>query len=80
MITYGGQAIGTATGGVGFTPLIITLNSRASVAAVTALMKNITFGTRKAHVTALPRKISMVLTDGKGGTSNTVETTVNVTN
>lgn len=79
-ITYGGQEIGTAFGGLGNSPLVITLNSRASVAAVSALMKNITFGTKRARLTALPRTVSMVMTDGSGGTSNTVQTTVNVTN
>lgn len=79
-ITYGGQEIGTAFGGLGTNSLVITLNSRASVAAVNALMKNITFGTKRARLTTLPRTVSMVMTDGSGATSNTVNTTVNVTN
>ncbi|MDB5337171.1 MAG: Serine protease, subtilase family, partial [Planctomycetaceae bacterium] len=79
-ITFGGQVIGTATGGTASNPLVITLNNTASIEATTALMKNITFGTAKGHLTALPRTLRMVLTDGSGGTSAAVLTTVNVTN
>lgn len=79
-ITFGGQVIGTLSGGVGNTPMVISLNSKATATAVTALMKNITFGTSKKRLAAVPRTVSMVMTDGSGGTSNAVEAVVNVTN
>jgi hypothetical protein len=80
-LTYGGQEIGTVSGGNGSNPLVIILNSKASIEATTALMRNITFGTKKGGLTALPRTIRMTLTDGSGGTSTPpVQSVINVTN
>jgi len=79
-LTYGGQVIGTVSGGTKGAPLVITLNSKASIEATEALMRNITFSTRRARLSTLPRTISMSLTDGNGGTSSTVQSVINVTN
>lgn len=79
-LTYNGQVIGTVSGGTKGSPLVITLNDKASIAATEALMRNITFSTARARLSAVPRTISMVLTDGQGGVSNTIQSTVNVTN
>ena len=78
-LTYGGQIIGTVSGGTRGEALVITLNNRASIEATTALMRNITFSTARARLSTLPRTISMTLTDGNGGTSGPVESVVNVT-
>lgn len=83
-ITFSGVVIGTFKGGKPKNgvpqPLIITLNSNATIAATTALMKNIMFSTSKTKITALPRTVSMVMTDGKQGLSNPAVTTIDVTN
>ena len=80
-ITYGGVEIGVATGGKANIPLQITLNNKASAAAVEALLRNITFETAKAkkQLVAQPRGIQFTMTDGRGGTSTTVTKAVNVT-
>ncbi|MDB5387767.1 MAG: putative extracellular nuclease, partial [Planctomycetaceae bacterium] len=79
-ITYNGVVIGNAHGGTGGSNLVITLNSKASVAATQALLRNITFGTSKTRLAPVARNVQLTMTDGSGGTSQTVTTTINVTN
>jgi hypothetical protein len=79
-ITFGGVVIGTAHVGLAGSPLEITLNNKATATAVQALLRNITFGTSKARLSAVPRTIELTMTDGSGGSSATIATTVNVTN
>ena len=79
-VLYGGILIGTVTGGNGNTsPLVITLNVNATPAATRALMRSITFQTT-ANTTATMknRSITMQLTDGQGGVSNTLTKSVGV--
>jgi hypothetical protein len=78
-ITYGGVQIGTSTGGAGGSPLVITLNNKATLAATQALLRNITFGTAKRKLSPVARTVQLVMTDGSGGESQTIETQVNVT-
>ena len=42
-VTFGGTVIGTFAGGDGVNPLVVTLNVNATVTAVQALLRNITF-------------------------------------
>ena len=74
-ITYGGTVIGTFTE---TTSLIVTLNASASQAAVEALVSNIAFSSLSAAPSTLLRTITASLTDGDGGTSVAVITTVQV--
>jgi hypothetical protein len=82
-VTYGGVKIGTATGGAGSTPLVVTFNANATAAAVTALQDNITFATTAdspASVSA-PRTFQSVVTDGPSPTGNVspaVTETINI--
>lgn len=78
-ITFGGVVIGKASGGAGRSDLEITLNNKATVAATQALLRNITFGTAKRRLSAQPRTVELVMTDGNGGSSQAVTTIVNVT-
>ena len=82
-VTFGGVTIGTETGGAGSTPLVITFNANATVAAVTALQDNITFKTTadSAASVASPRTFQSVVTDGPspgGNVSPAVTLTINV--
>jgi len=80
-VTFGGVTIGTETGGAGSTPLVITFNANATIAAVTALQDNITFKTTADSVASVasPRTFQSVVTDGPGGNvSPAVTLTINV--
>ncbi|MFO1001436.1 MAG: hypothetical protein U0936_13910 [Planctomycetaceae bacterium] len=68
-VTYGGVTIGTFAGGSGTTPLVITFNSGASIAATQAVLRNITYLSVSDNPSTLDRTVSFQLTDGDGGTS-----------
>ena len=80
-ISYASTVIGTAntSGGTGTNDLVITFNSSASVAAVDALVRNITYeNIDNDDPTASARTIDFTLTDGDTGTTATLSTTVTV--
>ena len=78
-VTYGGTIIGSFTGGTGVDPLVVTFNSNADAAAVSALAQNITYvNTNLDNPTAGARSITIDITDGDGGSSPTQNLTVNV--
>lgn len=66
------------SGGIGLTDLAITFNSQASRAIVEELLRTIRFRTYNG-TSFQQRRIDFTLTDGKGGTSNTLSRLVNVT-
>lgn len=79
-VTYGGTVIGTWAGGTdGFTPLVVTFNSQATVAAVQALSGNIQFSNVSENPSTTSRLVRIVLTDGDGGTSNNGQNLLAVT-
>ncbi|MUG95782.1 tandem-95 repeat protein [Scytonema sp. UIC 10036] len=78
-VFYSTTAIGTFTGGTSNIPLAIAFNSNATLAAVQALIRNITFANISENPSTTPRTVSFVLTDGDGATSATVSKTVNIT-
>ncbi|OAI54387.1 hypothetical protein AYO47_02970 [Planctomyces sp. SCGC AG-212-M04] len=69
VVTYGGVAIGVVTG-AGTSSLSVALNSAATPAAVSALMKNITFDNTDTNPSSLTRRVDFQLSDGDGGTSS----------
>ena len=77
-LRYGNVLIGTFTGGVGTTPLVVTFNSNASRLAVQALLRRIAFSNVSDDPSTTPRVVSFQLTDGDGGVSPAASTTVNV--
>ncbi|WP_075086540.1 tandem-95 repeat protein [Mariniblastus fucicola] len=78
-VTFGGTAIGTATGGSAGTQLQITLNANADANAVAALVERITFeNTDTSSPTSGIRDVQFALTDGDGGISSTYSTSVEV--
>ena len=77
-VTYNGVVIGTFTGGVGTTPLSVSLNSAATQPIVQALLRSLTFRTLGDNPSTLARTVNIVITDGDGGTSNPAAKTVTV--
>jgi hypothetical protein len=69
VVAYGGVAIGTVTG-AGSASLSVALNSAATPAAVSALLRNISFDNSDANPAANTRRIDFQVNDGDGGTSN----------
>ena len=66
-VSFGGTTIGSFTGGTdGFTPLIISLNANADVAAVEALARNITYQNVAGAPAPFNREVLFQLTDGDG--------------
>lgn len=78
-VLYGGQSIGTFTGGVGTAALVVTLNSGATPLAVQALLRNITFRNISDNPKDLVRSIRAYVIDGDGGTSAHVTKSIQVT-
>lgn len=68
-VTYGGVVIGTVSGGVGTTPLVINLNANATPAAVQLLAQNITVEIKGEVPIDGLRQVEFIVDDGDGGTS-----------
>ncbi|MCC7422560.1 MAG: cadherin repeat domain-containing protein [Planctomycetaceae bacterium] len=77
-VSFGGTIIGTFTGGIGLTSLVITFNAAATPAAATALIRNLQFQSVSANPSGVPRLLQATLTDGDGGMSNIALKTINV--
>ena len=68
-VNYGGTPIGSFSGGVGVSPLVVSLNSAATPAAAEALARNITYHNTSNAPSVLTRTVVFALADGDGGTS-----------
>ena len=79
-VSFGGTAIGTATGGTGGANLVVTFNAAATSAAISALLSNITFLNTNVATSASTRLARFVLTDGNGlsSTASDAAITMNV--
>jgi hypothetical protein len=77
-VRFGTTTIGTWSGGKAGNPLIVTLKSTASLSAVQALIRNITFSTSATNSSHADRVLQFQVSDGDGGTSTAVTKTVNV--
>lgn len=78
-VLYEGILIGTWTGGTsGTTPLVVTFNDQATLAAVQSLAGNIQFSNVSDHPSTDSRLIRIVVTDGDGGVSNNGQNLLNV--
>jgi CSLREA domain-containing protein len=80
-VTYGGVIIGSYSGsfGNGSTPLSVSFNSNATVAAVQALVRNITYRDASENPSTATRTISLTISDGSGQTSTPSIVTMAVT-
>ncbi len=77
-VTYGSTTIGTLAGGSGVTPLVVTFNANATLAAVQALLRNVTYANVSETPSTETRTVQFVLTDGDGGTSVAAPATIHV--
>ena len=78
-ILYGGVQIGTFTGGSAGANLVITFDADATPAATQALVRALTYNNTSDAPNTASRTVTVVLTDGDGGTSTTQTVTVGVT-
>lgn len=67
-VTYGGVLIGSVSGGNG-SALVVTLNANATLEAVQALVRAVTFANTATVTASGPRTASFILSDGAGGNS-----------
>lgn len=74
----GTYEVATFTGGDEGNPLVITFNDDALKTEVQAVFKAITFANSSDNPSTALRTVSFTLTDGDGGTSNTVVRSVDV--
>ena len=77
-VTYGGIVIGTFTGGSGSTPLMVTFNANATIEAVQALARKITFSNVSDAPSEAARTVQFVVNDGDDKSSDPSSKTVNV--
>jgi hypothetical protein len=77
-VTYGGVAIGTFTGGVGTTPLVVTFNNASTPTAAQALLRNLAYSNVSDAPSTLARTVSFVLSDGANGISTAANKTITV--
>jgi hypothetical protein len=78
-ILYQGVQIGTFTGGTGGANLVITFDADATPTAVQALVRALQYNNTSDAPNTATRTVTLVLTDGDGGTSATQTTSVTVT-
>lgn len=65
-VSFAGTLIGSFVGGNGLVPLVINLNSNATVAAVQALIRNLTYHTTSTTPTTQRKGVLLTLNDGTG--------------
>jgi hypothetical protein len=76
-VLYGGVAIGTVSGGIPESPpLVITLNTNATVSGVQALARDITFSTTSLSFSS--RTVQFALNDGRNNISGPFAQTVTI--
>ncbi|WP_179228285.1 DUF4347 domain-containing protein [Leptolyngbya ohadii] len=80
LVQYNGVTIGSVnstTNGVNGRNLVVTFNSSATPTAIEAVLENITYQ-NTSHTPAVNRTLSIVLTDGDGGTSTAAAVPISV--
>jgi RHS repeat-associated protein len=77
-VTFAGTTIGNFSGGTGTNSLFVNFNTNASLAAVQALARNVTFHIASNNPAEVPHTLQFELTDGDGGTNAAVYQIVNV--
>ncbi|GJE00636.1 tandem-95 repeat protein [Methylobacterium isbiliense] len=70
-IEYGGTVIGTFTGGMNGTDLVVSLDLNSTPAAVQALTRSILYSSSSDSPSAAPRTLRFTLSDGDGGVTQT---------
>lgn len=76
-IRFGGTAVGTYTGGKGKKPLIVTFTADASLEAVQALVRNITFQNTSKRTKASSKTVRIELIDPDNHSSGMMNVLIN---
>lgn len=77
-VTYGGIVIGTYSGGVGATPLLVNFNANASQVAVRSLMQNVALYIQGDNPIPGARQAIFTINDGDGDSSVPATRFINV--
>ncbi len=77
-VLYAGVAMGTLSGGVGLTPLVVNFNSQATAGKTLQLLRAIYYSNVSENPTTAARTVSAQVSDGDGGTSLAVTKLINV--
>jgi streptogramin lyase len=77
-IRFQGTLIGTASGGDGVNPLVITLNSAATQTALRNLIQNLTFANTSDAPPTNARTVTLLVTDAGGALNTPISKTVTV--
>ncbi|WEK32362.1 MAG: Ig-like domain-containing protein [Candidatus Pseudomonas phytovorans] len=79
-VTYAGVTIGTVAGGTGGANLVVTFNANATVTAVQALVRSVTYDNSNASngIGQVSRGLTITVNDGDGGTSSAASVVVAV--
>lgn len=78
IVTWAGTIVGTVTGGENGEPLVITFNDQGTGYVVGMVTRAIVFENTSDNPSATPRTVTFTVTDGAGGTSEPVTTTIHV--
>ena len=77
-VLYAGVPMGTFTGGVGLTPLIVNFNNSSNATKVAQLLRAVQYQNVSDNPTTNPRTVIARVSDGDGGNSLTVSKLINV--
>ena len=78
-VSFGGNVVGTFSGGTGTTPLTVAFStSFATPAAISALMSAVEYASVSENPTTGVRNVQFVVNDGDGDASDPVATTITV--
>jgi hypothetical protein len=77
-VRFGSTIIGNWSGGKAGNPLVVTFKSTASLSAVQALIRNITFSTSATNISDTNRVLQFQVSAGTGGVAAAVNKTVHV--
>ncbi len=69
-VLYGGTIIGSISPTTSVSSILVALNSNATVEAVTAVTRAITFNTADSRIQPTIRNVSIMVSDGDGGSSS----------
>jgi hypothetical protein len=77
-VLVSGSLVGTKTGGVGTTPLVVTLNASATPSRIQSVLRQVAYNSVSENPQTVTRTVWARLTDGDGGTSAAVTKSINV--
>jgi Tachylectin len=77
-VLFAGVAMGTMSGGLGLTPLVVNFNNQANAGKALQLLRAVYYSNVSENPTTAVRTVSAQVSDGDGGTSLAVTKLINV--